>query len=100
VEPGPSGLRVDAEDVLGEGRVRREVSLVVLATGMAPAPCGDPLPGGLMRDASGFLLREQREAGLFAVGCAAGPADVAACARDAAGVALRALQACVGGRHG
>ena len=100
VEPVPGGLAVEAEDALGAGgRVRREVSLVVLATGMAPAPCGDPLPGGLLRDASGFLLPEQREAGLFAVGCAAGPSDVAGCARDAAAVALRALRACAELRH-
>jgi quinone-modifying oxidoreductase subunit QmoA len=102
VEPDPASglLAVEAEDVLAGQRRRREVDLVVLATGMAPTSGADPLPGGLKRDASGFLLPSQAEAGLFACGCAARPSDVAGCTRDAAGVVLRALQACAQVRHG
>lgn len=95
-------LVVEAEDVLSEKRIRQKVSLVVLATGMVPA-LGEnraAMPGGLSRDADGFLLGAQPLAGHIAAGCARRPMDVAACVRDASSAALKALQSCVSAHRG
>jgi quinone-modifying oxidoreductase subunit QmoA len=95
-DPATRRLAVEAEDTLSGEPVRRDVDLVVLATGMTPSPTGDPaVEGGLATDASGFLLAEQ-PAGILPVGCAKRPTDVATCVRDATGAALQALQCCGG----
>ena len=93
---GDSDLVVEAEDTLAGQRISRKVNLVVLATGMAPALSAEPIEGGvaLQRDQHGFLAEEQRQAGLFAAGCAKRPVDVAECVRDATGAALQAIQEC------
>ena len=69
-----------------------------LATGIVPTDAGVSveLGGGLQRDEHGFLTDDQPVAGLLATGCAKRPLDVAACVRDATGVALKALQSCMG----
>jgi quinone-modifying oxidoreductase, subunit QmoA len=95
----PDGrIAVEAEDVLGQGRVRTVVDMVVLATGMVPARTAPGVEVLLRRDASGFLSGDQ-EPGICATGCARIPSDVAGCARDATRAALRALQACTGAAH-
>jgi quinone-modifying oxidoreductase subunit QmoA len=96
-EDAASGnLEVEAEDTLSGERVQQEVSLVVLATGLVPAGTrGVQVDGGLQADEHGFLLGEQSHGGLLAAGCAKRPADVAACVRDATGVAMKALHCCV-----
>jgi quinone-modifying oxidoreductase subunit QmoA len=97
-EDAASGdLLVEAEDVLGGGRVSQKVNLVVLATGVVPADAAVRLDlgGGLQRDEHGFLTGDQPLAGFLAAGCAKRPADVASCVRDATGAALKALQHCV-----
>lgn len=90
-------LVVEAEDVLSERRIRQRVSLVVLAAGMVPALGKDlaSMPGGLSRDADGFLSAAQPLAGHIVAGCARRPMDVASCVRDASSAALKALQSCV-----
>jgi heterodisulfide reductase subunit A-like polyferredoxin len=98
VEETPGGdLVVEAEDTVSGERVSRKVSLVVLATGIVPvdAPIQIELGGNLQRDEHGFLTKDQPLAGLLGAGCAKRPVDVAACVRDATGVALKALQSCV-----
>jgi quinone-modifying oxidoreductase subunit QmoA len=96
-EDAASGnLEVEAEDTLSGERVQQKVSLVVLATGLVPAGTrGVQIDGGLQTDEHGFLLGEQSNGGLLAAGCAKRPADVAACVRDATGVAMKALHCCV-----
>ena len=91
-------LVVEAEDVLSGCCVTQKVNLVVLATGMVPAGAADCIgpDGGLRKDEHGFLTDDQPLAGLLAAGCAKRPVDVASCARDATGTALKALQSCVG----
>jgi quinone-modifying oxidoreductase subunit QmoA len=91
-ETSGGNLIVEAEDVIGGGRVRQEVSLVVLATGMVPTPIEAQLPSELIKDEHGFLVAEQAQTGLLAAGCAKRPIDVAASVRDATGTALKALQ--------
>jgi quinone-modifying oxidoreductase subunit QmoA len=96
-EDAASGnLEIEAEDTLSGERVQQKVSLVVLATGLVPAGTrGVQIDGGLQTDEHGFLLGEQSYGSLLAAGCAKRPADVAACVRDATGVAMKALHCCV-----
>ncbi len=103
VTEGSGGnLVVEAEDTLSGDRVSKEVNLVVLATGIVPTDAGVQLElgGDLQRDEHGFLTNDQPLPGLLATGCAKRPVDVAACTRDATGVALKALQSCVGQNNG
>lgn len=90
-------LVVEAEDTLSGVRVKREVNLVVLATGIVPSEndLQFELNGDLQRDEHGFLTNDQPLPGLLAAGCAKRPVEVGACVRDATGVALKALQSCV-----
>jgi quinone-modifying oxidoreductase subunit QmoA len=89
-------LLVEAEDILSGQRVSRKASLVVLATGLVPSASAPQMDGAaLQRDAHGFLTDEQQQPAWLAAGCAKRPLDVAACVRDATGVALRALQQCM-----
>ena len=90
-------LIVEAEDILSGVRVKREVNLVVLATGIVPSENSVQLElsGDLQRDEHGFLTNDQSLPGLLAAGCAKRPVEVGACVRDATGVALKALQSCV-----
>jgi len=97
-EDAPGGdLVVEAEDTLSGDRVLQQVGLVVLATGIVPAKAAVriELDGDLQRDEHGFFISDQPLAGLLGAGCAKRPVDVAACVRDATGVALKALQSCV-----
>ena len=96
-DPASRDLKVEAEDSLAGNRVKHKVSLVVLATGMVPVVPNVQVgvDGGLKKDEHGFLTAEQSSRGLLAAGCAKRPVDVAACVRDATGVALKALQCCV-----
>lgn len=91
-------LIVEAEDTLSGERVLQKVGLVVLATGLTPADAAVrfELDGGLQRDEHGFLTNEQTLPGMLPAGCAKRPVDVAACVRDATGIAMNALQSCVG----
>ncbi|MDP7396089.1 MAG: CoB--CoM heterodisulfide reductase iron-sulfur subunit A family protein [Lentisphaeria bacterium] len=101
-EGNGGNLVVEAEDTLSGDRVSKEVNLVVLATGIVPTDAGVQLElgGDLQRDEHGFLTNDQHLPGLLAAGCAKRPVDVAACTRDATGVALKALQSCVGQNNG
>ncbi len=84
-------LTVEAEDALSGQKVAQPVDLVVLATGMIPNGIGDTrVEGGVSLDEHGFVALEQPR-GYLAAGAAKRPVDVAACNRDATGVALKAL---------
>jgi quinone-modifying oxidoreductase subunit QmoA len=88
---GSGSLVVEAEDTLSSQKVAQEVDMVVLATGMVPAGIGDTqVEGGVELDNHGFVALDQPN-GYLAAGCAKRPIDVAACNRDATGVALKAL---------
>jgi len=83
---------VEAEDTLTGRKVAESVDMVVLATGMIPNGIGDTrVEGGVSMDRHGFIALEQ-PGGYLAAGVAKRPVDVAACNRDATGVALKALQ--------
>jgi quinone-modifying oxidoreductase subunit QmoA len=85
-------LTVEAEDALSGRKVAQPVDMVVLATGMVPNGIGETrVEGGVALDRHGFVALEQPQ-GHLAAGVAKRPVDVAACNRDATGVALKALQ--------
>jgi quinone-modifying oxidoreductase subunit QmoA len=95
--PAAGDLVVEAEDALSGERVRQQVSLVVLATGLVPVGGGGvQVEAGLLTDEDGFLLDEQPQGARLAAGCAKRPTEVGACVRDATGVAARALHYCTG----
>ena len=84
-------VTVEAEDTLSGRMVAQDVDMVVLATGMIPNGTGDTqVEGGVELDEHGFLAINQPQ-GYLAAGVAKRPVDVAACNRDATGVALKAL---------
>jgi quinone-modifying oxidoreductase subunit QmoA len=86
-------LTVFAEDALSGLMVAQEVDMVVLATGMVPNGIGATrVDGEVATDEHGFISIEQPQAGFLAAGVAKRPIDVAACNRDATGVAIKALQ--------
>ena len=88
-DPETGDVILEVEDVIGGGRIRQQVGMAVLATGLVPsAALGDELT----RDDHGFLVAEQAQDGFFAAGCAKRPVDVAASVRDATAMALKALQ--------
>ncbi len=93
VETDPSGdIIVTAEDILAGGKVRTQVDLCVLATGMAPAVGSVKLPDTVKINENGFIAPGGDEHGIFAVGCSKNPADVAKSVQDATAAALKAIQ--------
>ncbi len=98
VVPGEGGkVRVEAEDMLHGGKIRVDVDLVVLATGMESNLKDVELPGDLITlDPDGFLEPQLQKAGIFAAGVAKSPADVNSSIQDATGTALKAIQSILG----
>jgi len=95
VERGRDGrMIVEAEDILRGGKIRVEVDLVVLATGMEPNLKLEGLAGEAVRlDEDGFASAHLQQPGIFSVGVAQGPVDVNSSIQEATGVALKAIQA-------
>ncbi len=83
-------LVVEAEDVLEGRRVRKQVDLVVLATGMVPNP--PEAIDHLRQDDDGFLVADEEPSAFVAAGCVRRPVDVASSVRDATAAALKAIQ--------
>jgi quinone-modifying oxidoreductase subunit QmoA len=82
-------LVVEAEDILGGGKTRLSVDLVVLATGMAPSLARGAPSGPVTLDGDGFMLGGD---GIFPAGCARGPVDVATSVQDATAAAALAIE--------
>ena len=88
-EPGQEGLTVVAEEILSGERHEVAVDLVVLATGMQPE---GPVGPGVRYDEHGFVVPPAPgEGGVWGVGCARRPAEVASSVRDATAGALRSI---------
>jgi quinone-modifying oxidoreductase subunit QmoA len=93
VETDPSGdIIVTAEDILAGGKVKTQVDLCVLATGMAPAVGSVKLPDTVTINENGFIVPGSDEHGIFGVGCSKNPADVAKSVQDATAAALKSIQ--------
>jgi quinone-modifying oxidoreductase subunit QmoA len=80
-----------AEDTIGGGKVKQEVDLAVLATGMQPTGKTSPIPG-IDYDDDGFVKPKE---GIIPCGCAKRPVDVVSSAQSATAAALKAYQTIV-----
>ena len=85
-------LIVEAEDILSAQKVRVKVDLVVLATGMASSFDGAKPAAPVDFDKDDFIVPRESAPGIFAAGCARGPADVASSVQDATAAASLAIQ--------
>ena len=91
-DPATRDLIVEADDAISAKKIRVNVDLVVLATGMVPVTADYKIPGlNATYDEYGFVI-ENRNAGVYAAGVAKRPADVVTSVRDGTGAALKAIQ--------
>lgn len=88
-------ITVVAENSITGEKVKKEVEMVVLATGMQPSCYEIPFPVDLKFNEDGFIINDFEKGGLFAAGCATKPADVISSNQNATGVALKAIQTLV-----
>jgi quinone-modifying oxidoreductase subunit QmoA len=91
-DPSTQDIVVEVEDILAGGKTRVHVDLCVLATGMAPTVEKVKLPGNVKINENGFVIPGENGNGIYAVGCAKNPADVARSVQEATGAALKAIQ--------
>ena len=83
---------VEVEDTLSGEKIRAQADMVVLATGMVPTTAAERLPMDIAYDEFGFVVSDGSQKGVYAVGCAKRPVDVASSLQDATGAALKAIQ--------
>jgi quinone-modifying oxidoreductase subunit QmoA len=88
-------VTVVAENAVTGAKIRQEVEMVVLATGMQPTAAVQKLPAALKTTADGFMPNDYAAGGMFAAGCAHKPADVVSSNQNATGMALKAIQTLV-----
>ncbi len=88
-------VTVVAENAVTGAKIRQEVEMVVLATGMQPTAALQKLPGAVKTTADGFMPNDYAAGGMFAAGCAHKPADVVSSNQNATGMALKAIQTLV-----
>ncbi len=94
-DPETKDLIVEAENTLTGEKIKQKVNMVVLATGMEPVAKNLKIPGiDVAKDDFGFIAPSQNS-GVYGVGCARKPADVASSVEDATGAALKAIQCVV-----
>jgi quinone-modifying oxidoreductase subunit QmoA len=93
-DPDTKNITVVAENAVTGEKIRQEVEMVVLATGMQPTAANTQLPADLKVTEDGFILNDFEKGGMFATGCAAKPLDVVSSNQNATGMALKAIQAC------
>ena len=91
-DPATKDIVVEAEDIRAGGKVKVNVDLCVLATGMAPTVGDVKLPAGIKINENGFVVPAKDQQGIFAVGCSKNPVDVAKSVQEATGAALKAIQ--------
>ena len=97
-EDASSGdIIVEAEDILAGSKIKVPVDLCVLATGMQPMISDLKLPSDIKINENGFAVIGKDQQGIYAVGCAKDPVDVAKSVQGATGAALKAIQT-VGGK--
>lgn len=91
-DPATKDIIVEVEDIMAGGKVKVNVDLCVLATGMVPTVGKVKLPDEVKINEHGFVVPEENGNGIYAVGCAKNPADVAKSVQEATGAALKAIQ--------
>lgn len=80
------------EDVLANNKIRGKYDMVVLATGMVPSTKASKIPGEISYTHEGFVVPAYLKKGMFAVGSAKSPVDVAKSVQDATGAAIKTIQ--------
>jgi quinone-modifying oxidoreductase subunit QmoA len=90
-------LTVVGEDTLNGKKVRAEVDMVVLATGMEPSTVQVKAPADVNYDEYGFIIPSPDKPGIYSAGVARRPGDVARSVQSATSAALRAIQNAQGG---
>lgn len=96
-DPASGDVIVEVEDILNGRKIKVPVDLCVLATGMQPMVSEVRLPSEVKINENGFVVAASDQKGIFAVGCAKDPVDVAKSVQGATGAALKAIQTV--GRH-
>ncbi|MBI4842893.1 MAG: CoB--CoM heterodisulfide reductase iron-sulfur subunit A family protein [Nitrospirae bacterium] len=91
-DPATGDIIVTAEDILAGGKVKVQVDLCVLATGMVPTVGKVKLPDSVKVNENGFVVPGKDEHGIYAVGCSVNPADVAKSVQDSTAAALKSIQ--------
>ena len=94
-ENGNGDITVVAENAVTGEKIRQDVEMVVLATGMQPTAANAKLPADLKYNEDGFIINDFEKGGMFAAGCANKPADVVSSNQNATGMALKAIQTLV-----
>ena len=94
-DPDTKKITVVAENAVTGEKIRQEVDMAVLATGMQPTAAVDKLPADLNFNEDGFIINDFEKGGMFAAGCANKPADVISSNQNATGMALKAIQTLV-----
>ncbi len=90
-----NNVTVVAENAVTGEKIRQEVEMVVLATGMQPTAALGKLPADLKVTEDGFMVNDYDKGGMFATGCANKPLDVMSSNQNATGMALKAIQTLV-----
>jgi quinone-modifying oxidoreductase subunit QmoA len=91
-DPATGDIVVEAEDILAGGKIKVPVDMCVLATGMQPTVSEMKLPSDIKINENGFAVIGKDQKGIYAVGCAKDPVDVAKSVQGATGAALKAIQ--------
>jgi quinone-modifying oxidoreductase, subunit QmoA len=93
--PDNNNITVVAENAVTGEKIKQEVEMVVLATGMQPTAALSKLPADLKISEDGFMINDFDKGGMFAAGCANKPADVVSSNQNATGMSLKAIQTLV-----
>lgn len=91
-DPATGDVIVEAEDIYANKKIKVPVDLCVLATGMQPTVSEMKLPSEIKINENGFVVPDKDQKGIYAVGCAKDPVDVAKSVQGATGAALKAIQ--------
>ncbi|MFV1975221.1 MAG: FAD-dependent oxidoreductase [Candidatus Scalindua sp.] len=91
-DPETKDIIVEAEYILAGGKMKVNVDLCVLATGMVPTIAELKLPSNVKINENGFVVPGRDQQGIYAVGCVKNPSDVAKSVQEATGAALKAIQ--------
>jgi quinone-modifying oxidoreductase subunit QmoA len=88
-------ITVVAENAVTGEKIKQNVEMAVLATGMQPTTAINKPNAGLNYNPDGFIINDFSKGGMFAAGCANKPADVVSSNQNATGMALKAIQTLV-----
>jgi len=94
-DPETGNITVVAENAVTGEKIKQNVEMAVLATGMQPTTATVKLPADLKYNEDGFIINDFEKGGMFAAGCANKPADVVSSNQNATGMALKAIQTLV-----